>query len=363
MEFRISVPKLPNPKYTKTKLGSLVVAKMEEVPMEDRHQETGEHRTSKNDEFHGFALYTFSARRPHHGRKHNNQSDDEHVDGSVSSKTSLEGASECSVADFLRKEATSNNDFSSNLSGEQETELRTFMAKRLTRGPLFSGSGHISTLEDFFPDQSAVFYYCLLRGGKEKGEEGIENQERFQKELDEYSKALLPCIDKYNELQDVQESFKHLEEWYDENVKYVCRCTNLLKEDLASVVQLGLLGGKLQVDSDDVRMQKDWKMFVDSCNTANVLDSLSNTSKVNHDMNTLRRLLRQAETDHYALYRSYVFLLKCGSAPILLRNTRSEAHALNSEDTLNIIKVLEEFIEENNQFGIEALCEENDSFY
>ena len=67
---------------------------------------------------------------------------------------------------------------SSNLSGEQETELRTFMAKRLTRGSLFSGSGHISTLEDFFPDQSAVFYYCLLRGGKENGEDGIENQER-----------------------------------------------------------------------------------------------------------------------------------------------------------------------------------------
>lgn len=52
------------------------------------------------------------------------------------------------------------------------------MANRLTRGPLYSGSGHISTLEDFFPDQSAVFYYCLLRGGKENGEEGIESQER-----------------------------------------------------------------------------------------------------------------------------------------------------------------------------------------
>lgn len=57
-----------------------------------------------------------------------------------------------------------------------------------------------------------------------------------------------------------------------------------------------------------------------------------------------------------------MFLLKCGSAPILLRNTRSEADALSSEDTLNIIKALEEFIEENNQFGIEALSEENDSF-
>ena len=49
--------------------------------------------------------------RPHNGRKHSNQSDDEYVDGGLSSKTSGEGASECSVADFLRKEATSNSDF------------------------------------------------------------------------------------------------------------------------------------------------------------------------------------------------------------------------------------------------------------
>ena len=59
----------------------------------------------------GFSVMLRFFFRPHHGRKHNNQSDDEHVDGSVSSKTSVEGASECSVADFLRKEATSNNDF------------------------------------------------------------------------------------------------------------------------------------------------------------------------------------------------------------------------------------------------------------
>ena len=52
-----------------------------------------------------------------------------------------------------------------------------------------------------------------------------------------------------------------------------------------------------------------------------------------------------------------MFLLKCGNGPILLRNTTSEAHALSSEDTLNIIKALEEFIEENNHFGIEALSE------
>ena len=56
-------------------------------------------------------------------------------------------------------------------------------------------------------------------------------------------------------------------------------------------------------------------------------------------------------------YRSYVFLLKCGNGPILLRNTTLEARALCSADTLNIITVLEEYIEENDKFGIEALSE------
>ena len=51
-----------------------------------------------------------------------------------------------------------------------------------------------------------------------------------------------------------------------------------------------------------------------------------------------------------------MFLLKCGNGPILLRNTTLEARALASEDTLNIIKVLEEYIEENDQFGTEALA-------
>lgn len=41
----------------------------------------------------------------------------------------------------------------------------------------------------------------------------------------------------------------------------------------------------------------------------------------------------------------------------MLRNATLEAHALCSDDTLNIIKVLEEYIEENDNFGIKALAE------
>lgn len=423
--------------------------------MADKEQKADEIeiKAKKPTDFHGFALYTFKARRPNSADVARNGGDS--GDGGVSSK-----AVEGNVADFLRKEATSNYDFSlsllsTNLSGEQETELRKFMAKRLARGTVYSGSGNISTLEDFFPDESAVCYYCFLRGGKEDDEGcsdhhdadspefgsflssdyvvcllsgGKSGLDLFQKELDDYSNGLLPYIENYisSESQDVQESFKHLESWYDDNIRFVCRCTHLLKEDLASLVQLGLLGGKLQVESDDNRLKHDLKMFVNACSTAtfNALGIAQDTSKVketeslackcaaaiptklvlktngveysldnkvttrfcrewaktlltdtednpvflrqvienyklrvNHDMNTLKRLLRQAETDHYALYRSYVFLLKCGNGPILLRNATLEARALCSEDALNIIQVLEEFIEENNQFGIEALSE------
>ena len=53
------------------------------------------------------------------------------------------------------------------------------MAKRLTRGTVYSGSGNINTLENFFPDESALCYYCLLRGGKESGEEYRDQQEMY----------------------------------------------------------------------------------------------------------------------------------------------------------------------------------------
>ena len=67
---------------------------------------------------------------------------------------------------------------STNLSGEQETELRTFMAKRLARGTVYSGNGNINVLENVFPGDSALCYYCLLRGGKES-DDSIEQQDMY----------------------------------------------------------------------------------------------------------------------------------------------------------------------------------------
>jgi len=66
--------------------------------------------------------------------------------------------------------------------------------------------------------------------------------------------------------------------------------------------------------------------------------------KAIQDMNTLKRLIRQAETDYYALYRAYVFLLKSGNAQILLRHAKTEHCALTSLDAQNVVSILEEFL-------------------
>ena len=90
---------------------------------------TEENTEPKRDDFHGFALYTFKARRyssknfihslyllliicnfrPNSAEvDRNNENDEDDEDGGMASKAV---AAEGSVADFLRKEATSNNDF------------------------------------------------------------------------------------------------------------------------------------------------------------------------------------------------------------------------------------------------------------
>uniref|UniRef100_A0A0B6ZYM9 Protein Njmu-R1 n=1 Tax=Arion vulgaris TaxID=1028688 RepID=A0A0B6ZYM9_9EUPU len=58
------------------------------------------------------------------------------------------------------------------------------------------------------------------------------------------------------------------------------------------------------------------------------------------NLNTLKRFLKQAEIDHYALYRALSYLRKCGCGDLLLRYVKLDA----GPDTLNVLTVLETFI-------------------
>ncbi|XP_069124037.1 protein Njmu-R1-like isoform X2 [Argopecten irradians] len=62
-------------------------------------------------------------------------------------------------------------------------------------------------------------------------------------------------------------------------------------------------------------------------------------------INTLKRLLIQAEADYYALYKSYVFIKNSGNSEILL----NYSHLDSVHEIQDVVKSLKEFITENLQ--------------
>uniref|UniRef100_A0A8C4T1I3 Uncharacterized protein n=1 Tax=Erpetoichthys calabaricus TaxID=27687 RepID=A0A8C4T1I3_ERPCA len=66
--------------------------------------------------------------------------------------------------------------------------------------------------------------------------------------------------------------------------------------------------------------------------------------KAIQDLNNLKRLVRQAETSHYALYRCYTFLQNCGNGDVLLQNVKVEYAEM--PEAGSIVQVLEEFSQE-----------------
>ncbi|XP_070188473.1 protein Njmu-R1-like [Littorina saxatilis] len=91
------------------------------------------------------------------------------------------------------------------------------------------------------------------------------------------------------------------------------------------------------------KLASDHLATIDPKNVTKVRDSLESVKLAFiHNLNKLKRFLRQAELDHYALYRSFVFLKKCGSGNLLLRYVKLDASA----ETLKVLTALEKFIRE-----------------
>ncbi|XP_071442331.1 protein Njmu-R1-like [Hetaerina americana] len=56
------------------------------------------------------------------------------------------------------------------------------------------------------------------------------------------------------------------------------------------------------------------------------------------DMNALKRLLKQSETDHYCLYRACIFLRQSGNSHVLLEHAKMEGGS-----SMDVIRVLEDY--------------------
>nr|XP_045014577.1 protein Njmu-R1 [Jaculus jaculus] len=66
--------------------------------------------------------------------------------------------------------------------------------------------------------------------------------------------------------------------------------------------------------------------------------------KAIQDTNNLKRFIRQAEMNHYALFKCYMFLKNCGSGDILLKIVKVEHEEM--PEAKNVVAVLEEFMTE-----------------
>lgn len=67
--------------------------------------------------------------------------------------------------------------------------------------------------------------------------------------------------------------------------------------------------------------------------------------KTIQDMNMLKRLVKKAETDHYALFQVYQFLKNCGYRDTLLYRMKYEGSLMSSPESSEVVAILEEYLQ------------------
>ncbi|KAM7146313.1 protein Njmu-R1 [Macrochelys suwanniensis] len=332
-------------------------------------------------------------------------------------------------------ETPSAEDFSlslvdTNLPAEAETELRSFIAKRLIKGALFEGMGNVASVELSIPEFRVGCYYCLLQqeklletatvesnispreyvtcflGGSEKGLElyPFLNLSLFRLELDIYVQGLKTNLD--SEKSNLETYIKpYLRSWFEDSVCPIQRVVQLFQEKLAFLLHAALSYTPVEVKNSDERIKKDIDRFLSAASLQGLIQEGTMTSlciamteeqhksvvidcsgpqpqfhnagsnkfcddwtqaflngaeggnpflfrqilenfklKAIQDTNNLKRFIRQAEMNHYALFKCFVFLKNCGSGDVLLKIVKVEQAEM--PEAKNVITVLEEFMRE-----------------
>ncbi|XP_073516437.1 protein Njmu-R1 [Phyllobates terribilis] len=306
-----------------------------------------------------------------------------------------------------------------NLSAEAEPELRSFIARRLSRGALFEGMGNVASVDLGPPEFTLGCYYCLIQGKPEdhpeptppdpehivcflgSSEKGLD---LFRLELDGHVESLKSKLEpQVGALE--SEVRSHLGCWFEASVLPIHRVVTLFREKLAYLLHAALSYTPVDVVNATERTQNDIGRFLSSAGLQGLVQEGTMTSlciamtecqqrsvtvdfkdgqpelvsavsnrfcedwmqvfinasdggspflfrqklenfklKVIQDMNNLKRLIRQAESSHYALFRCYNFLKNCGNGDLLLQIVKVE-HA-EMPEARSVVAVLEEFIRE-----------------
>ncbi|GFY67054.1 protein Njmu-R1 [Trichonephila inaurata madagascariensis] len=244
-----------------------------------------------------------------------------------------------------------------------------------------------------------TFFICLIGPSN-----GIMESYPLQRTLLNFSvvlnyKILIPLLDPEG-LKNRDDMQLKLKSWYFHCVEYIQRCVENYNDDLL-ILLLCSLWGSVEIVSQDEQAKWDTERFVETCCvmpkliesskesfvsdatlsfTINVtdrkievnqtldsspyclkwLDKLKSCPshdyiglhnilegfrlKTVQDLNTLKRLLQKAQTDHYSLYRAYQFLQASGYEDILLYHVKKEASMAEEQEVLEIISCLQEFL-------------------
>ncbi|KAL8163786.1 UNVERIFIED_CONTAM: hypothetical protein K2H54_038420 [Gekko kuhli] len=228
---------------------------------------------------------------------------------------------------------------------------------------------------------------------------------KFRLELDRYMQDLKINLDaKPNDLETCVQPL--LRTWFEDSVCPVQRVVQLFQEKLAFVLHAALSYTPLEVKESDERTKKDINRFLTAASLQGLVQEATMTSlcmamneeqcksmvidcsgpqpqfcnagsnkfceewtqvflngseggnpflfrqilenfklKAIQDINNLKRFIRQAEMNHYALFKCYLFLKNCGSGDVLLKIVKVE-HA-EMQEAKNVITVLEEFMRES----------------
>ncbi|KAM6175384.1 protein Njmu-R1 [Erethizon dorsatum] len=348
--------------------------------------------------------------------------------------TQQRGDSDDGSPSGINVETPPGDDFSlsladTNLPSEVEPELRSFIAKRLSKGAVFEGLGNVASVELRIPGYRVGCYYCLFQqvkllpetvtvgseqnpsecvvcflGGSEKGLELYPFLGFGGLELDKYIQGLknsMNCEEKGLETH----IKSYLSNWFEDVVCPIQRVVLLFQEKLTFLLHAALSYTPVEVKESDEKTERDINRFLSVASLQGLIHEGTMTSlcmamseeqresvvidcsgsqpqvynagsnrfcedwmqaflngaeggnpflfrqilenfklKAIQDTNNLKRFIRQAEMNHYALFKCYMFLKNCGSGDILLKIVKVEHEEM--PEAKNVVAVLEEFMRE-----------------
>ncbi|XP_004593934.2 protein Njmu-R1 [Ochotona princeps] len=248
------------------------------------------------------------------------------------------------------------------------------------------------------PEQNPSEYVVCFLGGSEKG------LELFRLELDKYIQGLK--YDMNCEERGLEKNIKaYLSNWFEDVVCPIQRVVVLFQEKLTFLLHAALSYTPVEVKESDEKTKRDLDRFLsvaslqglihegtmaslcmamtDEPQKSVLIDCSGSQPQFHHagsnrfceewmqaflngaeggnpfllrqvlenfklkaiqDTNNLKRFIRQAEMNHYALFKCYMFLKNCGSGDILLKIVKVEHEEM--PEAKNVVAVLEEFMEE-----------------